>query len=119
VACLVLVLFLSFFGNKSYRAVIGGVTAELSAFSYDDMVYVSIHFSPSSKVPAAVVSVEAVVSALDTDNQITAKKTMTGKYDGKEDFIRTKFSDYDIINISAVVSIAGESKTLKSTIEKR
>ena len=47
------------------------------------------------------------------------ERKVSGKYDGKEIFLRTTFSDYDIIKVGAVCSMNGGLVSLESPVEKR
>lgn len=112
---------------------IGGTTVALSAFSYDDSIYSSIKFdalkmnSDSSKkdlksnqesskmiqIPVQVVFIAYESSGMECD-----RKIIDDVFVGDELFIRTIFSDYDIIKVSCEVTMGVESKKFDAKIER-
>ncbi len=119
VLCAFLVIFLSLFGNKSDRREINGVAVQLSAFTFDDSVYVSLHMDAGKSHKADTVKkVIATVSGIDSDKQKTQDHVLQGNYTGNEQYLRTKFTDYDIIKIMAEVEIAGQKHVLFAFVQQ-
>ena len=94
-----------------------------SAFSYDDSVYASVKFNEAGKKVKSDftegVPVWATVTAYDKDGGAVAEEKLIGKYEGNELFLRTTFSDYDIIRIGAVCGMGEALLSLESPVEKR
>ncbi|MBR0100396.1 MAG: hypothetical protein IJP90_11885, partial [Treponema sp.] len=65
------------------------------------------------------VPVWATVTAYDKDGGAVAEEKLIGKYEGNELFLRTTFSDYDIIRIGAVCGMGEALLSLESPVEKR
>jgi hypothetical protein len=113
VLCTFLVIFMSLLGNKADRKEIDGVTVQLSAFTFDDSIYVSLHLNANKKYkPDTVKKVIVTVCGIDSDKQKTEGLVLQGNYNGNEQYLRTKFTDYDIIKIMAEVEIAGQKQVL-------
>lgn len=99
---LVVTIFIGFFGNKTNQALIKDVSFEISAFSFNDVVYTSLHYKrkDSNKTNTPI---KIIFSGLDADgNQLISKET-EALIDKDEDYIRTTFNDYDIISIKSEI----------------
>lgn len=127
---------------------VGGVPAKFSAFLYEDSVYVSLSLrargperdaaaenargaaAAENAPPAAAAQgassesggrsfpVRAVFTAWDADGQVAGTASAEDFYDGAELFLRTKFRNYDIIRVTAEVTAGGETKELRTGVEK-
>lgn len=118
---------------------VGGVPAKFSAFLYEDSVYVSLSLrargperdAAVENVPPAAAAqgassesggrsfpVRAVFTAWDADGQVAGTASAEDFYDGAELFLRTKFRNYDIIRVTAEVTAGGETKELRTGVEK-
>lgn len=62
--------------------------------------------------------VRAVFTAWDADGQVAGTASAEDFYDGAELFLRTKFRNYDIIRVTAEVTAGGETKELRTGVEK-
>lgn len=114
-----------------------GAPAALSAFSYEDSVYASLKFGrrtqkstgngwnlrTQKKVTAkdmpSVFPVSVIFFAIDNTGNVISEEEASGVYEGEELFIRTRFSDYDIIKVKALVTSGGEQKEFSVSVEKR
>jgi hypothetical protein len=118
--CIGVVVFFGFFGKKNEGAV-AGVPVKLSAFSFEETVYVSVQLKEKEKNAADLrnkpVSVVVIVEALDADHLVIKQVPLSAKYDGKEKFLRTTIRDYDILSVHADVQAAGKSQTLSTPVE--
>ncbi|MCR5699735.1 MAG: hypothetical protein K6G52_08855 [Treponemataceae bacterium] len=125
---LVLAFFVGFyfFGSKSYEDTLDGVHYKLTAFTFEDNVYVSIKLESDAAEPnaaksepdatepnAALPDFTVQIFAIDNDNQIIEKKNFS-KNDVKDSYLRTTFVNHDIIMIKAEVK---SSEDQESTIE--
>jgi hypothetical protein len=120
----VFVFIYSATAEKPYRKVVGGTEMTLSAFAYEDEVYVSLKAAAwnekSSFKKGRQQGIEKVkFSAFDNQQEAAAVSEKSGMYTGQELVIRTKFSDYDIIRIKAEVKFNNEEKELSAAVEKR
>ena len=122
--------FVWFYSSFSERksSTFMGASVTLSAFSYEDSVYASMKFSPPKNKRnkpnnnfAAPVSfpVNVLFSAVDNNGGISAEQEVNDVYNGEDLFIRTRFNDYDIIKVKAVLSSGAEQKDFFVTVEKR
>lgn len=114
------VLFIGLFA-KYEEGSLAGVPVELGAFSFEDTVYVSVHCAvPGKKFTGSLpLPLKAVVSFYNIDEQLLETQELSGKYEGNELFLRTTIRDYDIMRITAVVSMADTSVELKAQVLKR
>ncbi len=120
VVAVAVVLILGFF-HKDSQDFMAGVKANLTAFSYEETVYVSVELedAPKKFEKSLPLPVGAEIHVVNTDGQVAEIKKISGKYEGKSAFFRTTFSDYDILEVTADLTFAGESCRLKSRIQKR
>lgn len=118
-----IILFVRYFGPEKKSGTLSRVDVSVTAFSYEDSVYASVKFNEAGKKIKADfedgVPVWATVTAYDKDGGAVAEEKMTGKYEGNELFLRTTFSDYDIMRIGAVCGMGEGLLSLESPIEKR
>ena len=100
---LALVVALIFFGPKANQNSIGNTEFNLSAFSFEEKVFVSI--KTQSKVNQAEIQIplEISISALDKESQILNQEKIETVITENEEFIRTIFTDYDIISVEVEV----------------
>lgn len=120
----VLIFVLSRSAEKPYRKAVGGTEMTLSAFSYEDEVYVTLKAADwdtkSGKKKEQLAGMLSVTySAIDNQKAAVSSVQKAELYKGEELAIRTKFSDYDILAVKAEVSLNGEKKELTAAVEKR
>lgn len=115
--------FVNYFGPQKSTGSLGGVDVALSAFSYEDSVYASLRVSESPKKRRAEFEagfpVSATFYAHDKEGVVVAQEKVSGKYEGNELFLRTTFTDYDIVKISAVCSLRDSAASLECAVEQR
>jgi hypothetical protein len=95
------------------------VPMELSTFSFEDTVYISLHLKENSQIDFSehpFVSCNFLVYT--TDDQVIYQEKVETFYTGKEDFLRTTFGDYDILYVEAVVTVGEETQILRSDITR-
>ncbi len=98
---------------------IAGVNFELSAFSYEEEVYVSLQMKRSKKAKDnSPVAVDAEFFAIDPNNQVGDKRSGQMVYDEGEKYIRTKFTDYDIIRVDVILNAGGTEKELSAEVKR-
>lgn len=153
---LAVVILTALFGAKSNQKNISGVHLVLSAFSFDDSVYVTLRafgnpdtggkaeqeqgsvaagsaaeqnadFAGSAAVQggtfsgaeAEALTVKADFTGCGKEGGVLVEKKIQSIYDGKENFYRTIFTDYDIVSVQADVSINGERTLLKTAVQRK
>ena len=118
-----IIFFIRAFGPEKKSGRLSGVDISLSAFSYEDSVYASVKFYEASKKLKSDFEggypISALISAYDNEGILISEQKVTGKYEGNEIFLRTIFSDYDIMSIGAVCSMDDKLLKLDAPIEKR
>ena len=120
----VFVLIYSFTGEKPYRKTVSGTEMTLSAFSYEDKVYVSLKAGAKKKntekdARRKPEMLTVLFSAVDNQKETVSHAEEKDMYSGEELTVRTKFSDYDIVSVKADVAFNGENKTLTAPVEKK
>lgn len=107
-----LALFIGFyfFGSKGNEAVLGGVKYTLSAFSFEDKVYVSVKVANSSDADKDN-KINVQILTVDNENQVTNKVNFTEK-DEKDFYFRTVFVNHDIIKVTAEITDAETSEQI-------
>ncbi len=119
VVCFAVVLFTGIF-NKRNEGNVAGVPVALSAFSFEEKVYVSLKFDEAKKNSAGQnIPYKAEIIFQDADKQPVSTETFTVNYQGKECFIRTTCNDYDIFYVGAVVTHDDIVQELYAAVEKR
>ena len=95
-----------------------GVRYSLTAFSFDESIYVAVKLDENSSYDKNT-DVDIVIAALDKTGTVVEKNNLSGTYSGKESFFRTTFYDYDIMLIEAVIKSGENSIVLTAPVEKR
>ena len=98
---------------------IAGVNFELTAFSYEEEVYVSLQMKRSKNAKSsAPLAVNVDFFAIDPNNQVGDKRNGQTIYDEGEKYIRTKFTDYDIIRVDVILNVEGNEKELSAEVKR-
>lgn len=116
-AMMAIVILTSIMDRSTGASTVGLVPIELTAFLFEDTVYISLHLNENSKVeyvPPPQVSCSFMLYS--TDRQLVHQESCEVFYTGKEAFLRTTFTDYDILYVEAVVSVGEDEKVLRSEI---
>jgi len=129
--CLVLVLFTTVFASFD-KGKIANMDFALTSFSFEEEIYVSLKIVPAKKINSKInlknnsnkkksenIPVEVKFSVFDVDKQLLDEKIISENFNGEELFIRTKFSDYDILTVSANVSALEQNCVLKATVQRK
>lgn len=119
VLALVVVTVVLFFGEQANVKTAGAVTFTLSAFSFEDSVYVSIKAHENKNAENLPVTADIVFFALSEEKQPISRQENMLIYEGKEEFCRTIFTDYDIISVHAEICIGGETVNLYTRVEQK
>ena len=98
---------------------LSGINFELTAFSYEEEVFVSLSMKRSSRSrETAPVPVKAEFFAIDPNNQVGDKRSGQLIYEEGEQYIRTKFTDYDIIRVDVILDAGGAQKELSAEVRR-
>ena len=98
---------------------LAGVNFELSAFSYEEEVYVSLQMKRSRNAKDnAPVSVNAEFFAIDPNGQVGDKRNGQLLYEDGEQYIRTKFTDYDIIRVDVILNAGDAERELSAEVKR-
>ncbi|MCR5764125.1 MAG: hypothetical protein K6G00_12165 [Treponema sp.] len=122
--CFVLMLVMSIFSAKSNVDTVGGVTCELTAFSFQDKVYASLKLKKfrNEKVSEGYRNLNIEFFLIDADGNTVAKYETGWSFDmgnKEEEFVRATFTDYEAYSASCAVSCNDDSRIIKSSIERR
>lgn len=116
-------IFSFFSGRNAFQ--IAGAKASLSAFSYEETVYATFSMKGADAESAEKdsasflqIPVSAVFTAIESSGSECAREERSGVYTGEELFIRTKFTDYDIIKVCCEVTAASETKQFESVVAR-
>ena len=105
--------------NTKAGTTIAGINCELSAFSYEEEIYVSIQMKRSKKSKnTAPVTINAEYFVIDPNNQVGDKRSDSIIYSEGEQYLRTKFTDYDIIRVDVILNAGGEEKELSAQVKR-
>ena len=55
---------------------------------------------------------------IDPNNQISDKRSDSMIYSDGEQYLRTKFTDYDIIRVDAIINADGQEKELSAQVKR-
>lgn len=106
--------------NKTREwAAAGGLNFELSAFSYEEQVYSQIEVKRSKKSKSTKpVKVDAEFFVIDPNNQVGDKQNQSMVYSDGQQYIRAKFTDFDIIRVDVILNVDGEEKELSASVKR-
>ncbi|WP_428768364.1 hypothetical protein V1L52_07375 [Treponema sp. HNW] len=119
VLSLLVVLVVLFFAERSNFKAAAGITFTLSAFSFEDSVYVSLKADKSGTWEGEPLHADIRFSAFEAGNAVLAERKNVLIYDGKEQFCRTIFTDYDIMSVHAEIRVGGETVMLRTRVEQK
>ena len=119
-----LVIFIGFawvftaLNNTRNYAKINNIAFELSAFSFQDEVYVNIKINDKkADEKSPPVKIEAEVFFINNDNQVSQKKELSLVYRDGVQTLATKATDYDIIRVDVIVSADNKEKEISSAVK--
>ena len=126
IALCVIIIFLNYSLGEESTGTIGGVPVSLSAFAFEDAVYISLRFDDNAKLKDERLFL-ADILIFNADNQLFETRQFSQNYSGNEVFVRTKIPDYDILRIEAVVTMqsqqadtnAAPGAKLKTTVSRK
>lgn len=116
-------------GLNSTRAYgkIDDLNFEAQAFSYEGQIYATVKAFKTKKTlekerkngeKNLPVKIDVTFFAIEANNQIADKKNSFAIYENNEEFIRAKFTDFDIIRIDAIVKIDEKEIELSGAVKR-
>lgn len=119
-----LILFIGFVwvftavtNTRSY-ARINNTAFELTAFSFQEEVYVTLKINDKkADEKSTPIKVEAEIFFINNDNQIIEKKELSLVYRDGEKTLATKAHDYDIIRVDAIINAHNKEKEVTSAVK--
>ncbi len=110
-------VFTTISGTKSY-AKINNTAYEISAFSFQDEVYVTIKVNnKKADEKSPPVKVESEIFFINNDNQVIEKKELSLVYRDGEQTLATKAGDYDIIRVDAIITAENTEKEVSVAVK--
>ena len=98
---------------------LAGINFELTAFSYEEEVYISLKMKRSRNArDNAPVPVNAEFFVIDPNGQVGDKRSDQLIYEDGEQYIRTKFTDYDIIRVDVILNAGDAEKELSAEVKR-
>lgn len=121
--------------NNGNITVLDGYECELQSFSYDETVFASVKIHPMAKtrqqlkkeksseeIPLEKLEKEVKISfcgITDADAKVPFEEEVTGKVYDSQQFFRTSTKDYDIIKVSAFITVGSESNEITVNVNKK
>ena len=98
---------------------IADINCELTAFSYEEEIYVSLQMKRSKRSKSTTpVPFNVTFFAIDPNNQVGDKRNDSLVYSEGEQYLRTKFTDYDIIRVDVIIDADGKEKELSALVKR-
>ena len=120
VLSVLVVLAVAFLTGKTDSQSADGVRFSLSAFSFEDSVYVSVKLSPEKTAASdGTVFKNIVFFALDNDKKTLISQKIALIYDGNETYCRTIFADYDIVYVQADIEAEDKQVMLLTKVVQK
>ena len=110
-------VFTAINNTKSYVK-INDIAFEISAFSFQDEVYVTLKVNDKkADEKSPPVKIDAEIFFINNDNQIIEKKELSLVYRDGEETLATKAGDYDIIRVDAIIQADDKEKEVTTAIK--
>lgn len=107
------------FNQSRNYAKINEIDCELSAFSYEDEVYVALKVKRNVKSKkTAPEKISVVFMPVDVDRQVVAETEVSVIYEKGEAVLRSKYTDYDIIRIDAAVTVGNSTGEVSAAVKR-
>ncbi len=116
VLLVIMILFVTNFEVPRSSASVEDVHFELSAFLFEDTVFVTLKANEASVDSDYTVS--AYFNALNVQEEILEQASIHSIFSGNENFYRTTFSKYDIIKIDCTVYFGESTLQLQTDVQE-
>ncbi|MBP5157532.1 MAG: hypothetical protein K6G18_07065 [Treponema sp.] len=126
--CFALVLALRFLRGGANEGTVGGMYCEMTAFSFQEQLLVSVEVRPSYLTKKGhrgdyeQKSFGARFQVTNSDGQLSEESHQDFLYDsaaGESRFIRASFGDYDAGKVSCTLVLDGQTITLSSSVIRK
>ncbi|MCR5495898.1 MAG: hypothetical protein K6F15_09700 [Treponema sp.] len=113
----------SFIIDSAFSSVCGS-KVDFKSFAYEETIYSSLKFNSldekalKQNKDSLPVKLRVTLSAVDSAGGISDEVQEIVIFSGEELFVRTKFSDYDIVKVDAVIYDGIEEKKFVSFVER-
>lgn len=115
-----------FVSQQKQSAVLSGIPVKLSAFTFEETLYISIKASEVSEKKfkkisnnTAEIPIEIHIKYLGEDGYQIGVKNLTGFYTGKEAFYRTTTPNYDILSVETELVDSNTSINLITKVQQK
>ena len=117
--CFALVMGVNLLQKEPSDTSINGARFALSAFSFDQTVFVSV--AVDAKKATEKMTVKAEFFALDSSGQVSESEVSECEVSPQEDeqFLRATFSDFDLKTVRCVLTSGQEKRELTSTVQHK
>ncbi len=128
IICMALVFVLSFLRGSANEGTVGGMYCEMTAFSFQEQLLVSVEVRPSyltkkhHRGDYEDKTFTADFQVTDSDGQVSREISQTFLYEspeGESRFIRESFSDYDAGKVTCSLSVDGQTIKLSSSVIRK
>lgn len=107
------------FNRTRNYSLINGIDCNLQAFAYDEEVFTTIKFNVNKRTTnISPKKISAEIFLIDPNNQVSQKDSMSLVFEKGEEYLRSKYTDYDIIRVDVIVNIDGEEKELSCAVKR-
>lgn len=115
---LVLTTGIILLGPGEDQTTLSGIEVSLSAFSFDDTIYVSIQTEGNDIAQEGEI-IDLRLSFLNKEKKEVSVQEISPVYSKINKFIRTTSIDYDILYIECNVTIKAQTKTITCIVEQK
>lgn len=96
-----------------------GINFELTSFEYEEEIFISLKMKRSKNSKSIKPEkINAQVFVIDPNNQISDKQVLSDIYTDGEQYLRTKFTDYDIIRVDMILTVGNEEKEISASVKR-
>ncbi len=114
---LVITIGTLFLGPQDNVTKIEGIQFTVSAFSFNDTIYVSVQTEGKGAAEGELIHLSFVFT--DQDGLEVEKQEFSQAFSKNTDFIRTTITDYDILSIQCMLTVGVQSKKIVCKVEKK
>ncbi|MBQ3798872.1 MAG: hypothetical protein II837_01135 [Treponema sp.] len=128
IICMALVFVLGFLRGGANEGTVGGMYCEMTAFSFQEQLLVSVELRPSYMTKKhhrgdfGDKSCTASFQVTNSDGQVSESVSQDFLYEspeGESRFIRASFSDYDAAKVTCSLSVDGQTIRLSSSVIRK
>lgn len=113
-------------GGSKNKGRVEDIIFTLSAFSFEDTIYISLQIAPDEKMQTKTKSIlpkeriiDAAFSFKNAEGESLVQQNLKKTFENNEIFLRTTLSDYDILSVDCVLQIDNQEIMLETRVEKK